>query len=167
MRYLKRFGATALLVLLAAAFVNAGVSMAKQYPADGTAVALPPPPALTRTRERDSIIRVEARRAGVPAELAVAVSHVEDTSGDSLALSNRGAVGIMQVLPTYWLDAFPNECYGGRSLFDRARNACVGVHVLRLYHARYGTWTRTFCAYHGSSGDVCQKYTESILSSLQ
>lgn len=133
---------------------------------DGTQVSLPATVPNTRSQERDAIVTAEARRAGVPAGLAVAVSHIEDTSGDSLALSNRGAVGIMQVLPTYWLDAFRDECYGDRSLFDRARNACVGVHVLKLYHARYGTWTRTFCAYHGSSGDVCQKYTESILSSL-
>lgn len=162
-----------LIVLLFACLATFGASTHDKplAQADGAAVMMPAPEStvvFTRTlsQERDSIVRAEALRAGVPPGLAVAVSHVEDTSGDSLALSSRGAVGIMQVLPTYWLDAFKDECYGGRSLFDRARNACVGVRILALYHTRYRTWTNTFCHYHGSSGEVCQKYTESILSSL-
>lgn len=132
---------------------------------DGTAVTLLPP--LSRSLQRDLIVSREAQRVGIPTQIAIAVSHVEDTSGDSLALSERGAVGIMQVLPTYWLHAWEQECYGDRSLFDRQRNACVGVRVLDRYHRQYGSWMRAFCAYHGSSGDVCQKYAEAVLSSIQ
>lgn len=124
-----------------------------------------PPTVIALPLSRDSIVALEAKRAGVPAGLAVAVSHVEDTSGDSLALSQRGAVGIMQVLPTYWLKAWPDECYGARSLFDQRRNACVGVRVLALYKQKYGSWHSALCAYHGSLAlpGVCREYVEAVL----
>src|SRR5690348_15238504 len=68
--------------------------------------------------ERDSIVAQEARRAGVSVSLSISVSHVENTSGDSMAVSKAGAVGIMQVTPRLWQHAFEEEC-GCGSLFNR------------------------------------------------
>lgn len=113
---------------------------------DGTTVA---PLPRNFSAERDSIVATEARRAGVPADLAIAVSHVENWTGDSMAVSSAGAVGIMQVMPKYWQDAFPEAC-GAGSLFERRRNACVGVRVLGLYLAKHTRADLALRAYNGA-----------------
>lgn len=123
--------------------------------------------ALTLSEERDSIVSFEATRFGVPVGVALAVSHVENTRGDSAAISARGAVGIMQVLPRYWSRSFVGLC-GSGSLADRTRNACVGVLVLAQYHAHLGSWDRALRAYDGalhahSAGDI---YVAAVLEEL-
>ena len=124
------------------------VGLAQTTPRDGTTVVAPAP-LMSLSAQRDSIVAQEARRAGVSVRLALAVSHVENTSGDSLAVSARGAVGIMQVLPKYWQHEFEDEC-GCGSLFARRRNACVGVRVLAKYLTQYKTVAQALRAYHGS-----------------
>jgi soluble lytic murein transglycosylase-like protein len=136
---------------------------------DGTAVVFAPP---TLDAQRDSIVAQEARRAGNPVLLALAVSHVENWGGDSMVVSNAGrqdtatvrraiageqraidslgAVGLMQVLPRMWWHSWENEC-GCGSLFDRRRNACKGNRILRFYLDREPTVDRALRAYHGSS----------------
>lgn len=119
---------------------------------------------LTASQERDQIVTLEAQQAGVPVSLALAVSHVENTSGDSMAVSSAGAVGLMQVLPKYHQHAFEAEC-GCGSLFLRHRNACVGVRVLKQYRLQQGTWEGALRAYHGSLRlpTVGRKYVASVL----
>lgn len=104
---------------------------------------------LTLSEQRDSIITYEAMRIGVPLDLAIAVSHYENTSGDSMAVSVKGAVGLMQVMPRWWQDEFADDC-GKGSLFERQRNVCVGIHILKFYREEYGNWDRALRAYHGS-----------------
>lgn len=137
---------------------------------DGTTVTIMLPP-LSLSEARDSIVAAEARRAGVPVLLALAVSHVENYGGDSMAVSvagkqdtatvrraiagqqraidTLGAVGLMQVLPRVWWHRFEEEC-GCGSLFDRRRNACKGVRVLAFYLEREPTVDRALRGYHGS-----------------
>jgi hypothetical protein len=157
-------------------------------PADGTAAVITLPPA-SLSEQRDSIVAAEARKAGVPVLLALAVSHVENWTGDSMAVSVAGkqdsvtvrraimgqqraidmlgAVGLMQVLPRAWWHSFENEC-GCGSLFDRQRNACKGVRVLAFYLAREPTVDRALRGYHGSlrhhgQGDG---YTAAVLEKM-
>lgn len=106
--------------------------------------------ALSVSAQRDSIVAREARRAGVPAALAVAVSHTENWTGDSTAVSTAGAIGLMQVMPRYWEHRFEEEC-GCGSLLDRRRNACKGVRVLRFYLDSLPTVDEALRAYHGSN----------------
>jgi hypothetical protein len=125
----------------------------------------------TLSEQRDSIVAAAAREAGVPVLLALAVSHVENWTGDSMAVSwagkqdsqtvrraiageqraidTLGAVGLMQVLPKKWWHAFENEC-GCGSLFDRRRNACKGVRILKYYLAQQPTVDQALRGYHGS-----------------
>jgi len=100
---------------------------------------------------RDYLVAYEARRLGVPVQMAVAVSHAENWSGDPEAISSAGAVGLMQIMPNIWGDQFLEECYGPRSLTNPERNACVGVHVLQSYHEKTGNWNDALRAYNGSS----------------
>jgi soluble lytic murein transglycosylase-like protein len=121
---------------------------------------------LSPSEQRDSIVATEARRAGIPVGLAIAVSHVEDTSGDSMAVSPAGAVGIMQVLPKYWQHSFEDEC-GCGSLFRRQRNACVGTHILAQYRKQYPSWGTALRAYHGSHDHPAgHAYSDSVLAQV-
>lgn len=125
----------------------------------------PPPP----QSGRDSIVASEARRWGIPVRLALAVTRVENWSGDSTAVSSAGAVGIMQVMP-FWKPLLGNNCIERtgppwswpieeqRSLVDMQLNACIGVQVLRDYYLRHGNWNDALRAYNGAltsrKGDV-------------
>lgn len=115
-------------------------------------------PHLSRSVERDSIVAQAARDVGVPPALAVAVSHVENWTGDSLAISPRGAVGLMQVLPRFWAHTFDLDC-GAAPLLARAKNACVGVHVLAYEFQRFGTWGPALRAYGGGT----TRYSDAVL----
>jgi soluble lytic murein transglycosylase-like protein len=115
---------------------------------DGTVVSLPAVP-LSFSEQRDTLVSQEARRAGVSVALAIAVSHVENWTGDSMAVSARGAVGLMQVVPKYWQHEFEEEC-GCGSLFQRRLNVCKGVRVLAFYLKQQKTTVLALRAYHGS-----------------
>lgn len=102
------------------------------------------------SQERDSIVAVAAREAGMPPALAIAVSHVENWSGDSMAKHPiSGAVGLMQVLPRQWADSFAIAC-GVDSLVVRRRNACVGAHVAVEYFEMRGNWNDALRMYAGA-----------------
>lgn len=130
--------------------------------------------------ERDIIVAEEAAKVGVPMQVAVAVSHVENWSGDSAAVSSAGAIGIMQVMP-FWPEYRPDwnaECLDRTgppwswstrvNLTQRRANACFGVRVLQLYHNLYGDWNKALRAYNGAlqlprAGD---RYVSKVLSRL-
>lgn len=154
-----------LLILLPLAVFE--LAMTSSHPTPATAPAHAAQITRSLSEQRDSIVAFEATRFGVPVAVALAVSHVENTRGDSAVVSTRGAVGIMQVLPHYWSRRFEPLC-GRGSLVDRERNACVGVLVLAQYHAQLGSWDRALRAYNGAlhkhtAGDV---YVASVLEVL-
>lgn len=91
----------------------------------------------------------EARRAGVPWDLALAVSRVEVTNADSMARGRVGEIGYFQVTPSLWATKFP-ECYPERPLYNPERNACIGVRVLRYQYERSGSWPEALLRYNGS-----------------
>lgn len=88
---------------------------------------------------RDSAVSAEAIKAGVPVHLALAVSHAEDWSGDTMARSSVGALGVMQARPEYWDGTFVAEC-GDGPLTGLRRGACVGVRILAEFHAVCPVW---------------------------
>jgi len=105
--------------------------------------------ALAVSEQRDSIVALEARRVGNPVGLAIAVSHTENWTGDSAAVSSAGAIGIMQVMP-FWQHSFEADC-GCAPLTNRRANACRGNHVLRLYLDSLPTVDLALRSYHGSN----------------
>lgn len=109
---------------------------------------------------RDSIVAAQAQKWGVPAKLAVHVSHVEDWSGDSTATSPTGAVGIMQIQPAIWGHVFDADC-GTASLVNMTKNACVGVHVLTWYYQQTNEWATALRLYNGKAG--AYRYTDQLL----
>jgi soluble lytic murein transglycosylase-like protein len=91
----------------------------------------------------------EARRAGLPPELVLAVINVE-SNFDRFAISNAGAEGLMQVMP-FWLDEIghPDD-----NLFDIGTNLRLGCTILKLYLKReHGNMHRALARYNGSIGE--------------
>ena len=98
---------------------------------------------------RTSVTVSEARRAGVPIVIALAVTRHEVWNADSLAVGSAGEVGYFQIMPEYWSHEFP-QCYPRRALTNPERNACIGVRILKLQHSIHHTWDAALRAYNGA-----------------
>ncbi|WP_109141648.1 lytic transglycosylase domain-containing protein [Bradyrhizobium sp. SUTN9-2] len=78
-----------------------------------------------------------AQRFGIPAAWIRAFMRVE-SNGDRRAVSPKGALGLMQLMPKTWTDM--RVRYGlGRDPFDPHDNILAGAAFLRELHDRYGS----------------------------
>ncbi len=78
-----------------------------------------------------------ARRFGIPVSWISAVMGAE-SGGDVHAVSPRGAMGLMQIMPDTWSEL--RMRYGlGRDPFDPRDNILAGAAYLREMHDRYGS----------------------------
>ena len=94
------------------------------------------------------IIYSEARKNGLAPELVAAVVHVE-SKFVATARSNRGAVGLMQLVPKTgrWL--------GASNLSDPAQNIQAGTKYLRYLTDRFeGDQQKAIAAYNAGEGSV-------------
>ncbi|HVA40730.1 MAG TPA: lytic transglycosylase domain-containing protein, partial [Candidatus Binataceae bacterium] len=83
------------------------------------------------------LIAEAAQRFGIPAAWIRAISRVE-SRGDRRAISPKGAIGLMQLMPDTW--AALRARYGlGRDPFDAHDNILAGAAFLREMHDRYGS----------------------------
>ena len=97
--------------------------------------------ASSRTTQRSNpyaaYIAEAALRFGIPAHWIVAVMHVE-SAGDARAVSAKGAMGLMQIMPGTWNEL--RARYGlGRNPFDPRANILAGAAYLRELHDRFGS----------------------------
>lgn len=77
-----------------------------------------------------------AHRFGVPAAWISAVIAME-SDGDPLALSPRGAVGLMQIMPDTWIGLRARHGLGADP-YEPRDNILAGAAYLRELHDRYG-----------------------------
>jgi len=94
------------------------------------------------------IIYSEAKKNDLPPELVAAVVHTESKFVPT-ARSNRGAVGLMQLVPRTgrWL--------GARNLSDPAQNIQAGAKYLRYLTDRFGgDQQKAIAAYNAGEGNV-------------
>jgi hypothetical protein len=78
-----------------------------------------------------------SRRFGVPAAWIRAVMRVESTN-DPRALSPKGAIGLMQIMPATWREL--RTRYGlGTDPYDPRDNILAGAAYLREMHDRFGS----------------------------
>lgn len=95
-----------------------------------------------------SIIYNEAKKNDLPPELVAAVVHTESKFVPT-AHSNRGAVGLMQLVPKtgHWL--------GANNLNDPAQNIQAGAKYLRYLTDRFsGDQQKAIAAYNAGEGNV-------------
>ena len=87
----------------------------------------------------------------VPYDIVKAVIHTE-SSWKHRAVSESGAVGLMQVKPTTSMSEFNTP---GTELYDPYVNITVGVKYLARLHERFNDWNTTLTAYsHGPTATV-------------
>jgi soluble lytic murein transglycosylase len=113
---------------------------------------LSPPSRLSR-HEAGRVARTlvaEARRASFSPEFVLAVIRVE-SGGDPLAVSPKGALGLMQLLPDTGR-AVASELgllwEGPETLFDPVANVRLGIAYLEELRARYGNLSIALTAYN-------------------
>jgi soluble lytic murein transglycosylase-like protein len=121
------------------------------------------PPPLSAELVRTSVAISEARRAGIPPDLAVAVSRWEVWNADSLARGRDEEIGYFQITPRYWANTFP-ECYPDRPLYNPERNACIGTRALRRSFEQTGNWPDALKKYNGSLRlpEAGQRYVKGV-----
>jgi hypothetical protein len=95
-----------------------------------------------------SIIYSEAKKNNVPPELVAAVAHTESKFKPT-ARSNRGAIGLMQLVPR------TGRWFGARDLTNPADNIAAGAKYLRYLSDRFnGDQQKVIAAYNAGEGNV-------------
>ena len=89
----------------------------------------------------------------MPEYIVYSVIKVE-SDFDALAVSKKGACGLMQLMPsTYgWLTETRKEEMG--DIFSPGENIRYGTYYLSMLYKRYGDWTYALCAYNAGMGNV-------------
>jgi hypothetical protein len=84
-----------------------------------------------------ALVAEAAHRFGIPAAWIRAIMRIE-SRGDRRAISPKGAMGLMQLMPETW--ATLRARYGlGRDAFDPHDNVLAGAAFLREMYDRYGS----------------------------
>lgn len=84
-----------------------------------------------------ALVAEAAQRFGIPVAWIRAIMRIE-SRGDRRAISPKGAIGLMQLMPETW--ATLRARYGlGRDPFDPHDNILAGAAFLREMHDRYGS----------------------------
>lgn len=112
------------------------------------------------------MVAQEAIRAGIDPRMLAATIVVE-SSCNQYAVSNRGAVGYMQVVPRVWKNRY--DIAGQYNLFNDRDNLHVGATILSELVQNYGVWEGVR-RYQGIGQDcrTCDMaYTTKILTLAQ
>ena len=99
-----------------------------------------------------------AEEFGVPVDLVYAVIKTE-SGFDSSAVSGKGAIGLMQMMPATfeWLtDDILREYLGIGMLYDPETNIKYGTYYLSRLYSRFGDWDTALAAYNGGEGNVSE-----------
>jgi soluble lytic murein transglycosylase-like protein len=104
------------------------------------AAALGQTPQIVRSVPADpfaAFVTEAAQRFGVPESWLRAVMRVE-SAGEVRAISPAGAMGLMQIMPTTWVDLRTRHRLGSDP-YDPRDNILAGAAYLREMHDRYGS----------------------------
>lgn len=116
-------------------------------------------PAAQQTRDPFAAHVAEASlRFGIPPGWIRAVQHVE-SRGNPRAVSPKGAMGLMQIMPETWAALRARHALGDDP-FDPRENIFAGAAYLREMHDRYGSITAMLAAYNAGPG----RYDEHLAS---
>ena len=110
----------------------------------------------THPLEYSELVEKYSQQYSVPKEIVYAVIKTE-SSFKSDAVSNKGAIGLMQIMPdTYsWLctkDTFDND--SADMLYNPEINIKAGTLFLSLLYTEYGIWENVYAAYNAGRSRV-------------
>lgn len=113
------------------------------------------PASLAVIRKHEATIRAEARKQGVPEDVALGVSLLEN-GGSETAVSSAGALGVFQLMPgtARSLGLTVNKKVDERK--DVEKNIAAGVSYLKMNYDRFGDWGLATWAYHAGEGNVAK-----------
>jgi soluble lytic murein transglycosylase len=92
-------------------------------------------------RTYDPLVERVGRESGVPPALVKAVIHAE-SAFDPRAVSHKGAMGLMQLMPA------TARYLGVAEPFAADQNVAGGTRYLRTLRERFGNWTMALAAYN-------------------
>ncbi|MBE6646773.1 MAG: lytic transglycosylase domain-containing protein [Ruminococcaceae bacterium] len=111
-----------------------------------------------KPEEYSEFVTKYAHEYGVDEALVYAVMKTE-SGFDSSAVSSKGAVGLMQIMPSTfeWLtnDIFHEHLDKGM-LYDPETNIKYGTYYLSRLYDRFGDWDTAIAAYNGGEGNVSE-----------
>lgn len=90
------------------------------------------------------------KQQNVPVPIVLAVIK-QESQFTTTAISNRGARGLMQIMPGTW-KIFTNADY--KQVHDPIQNIDVGTRFLADLHKQYGDWRMVFRAYFAGPENV-------------
>lgn len=101
------------------------------------------------------IISENAQKHGIQAELVYAIIKVE-SSFDKNAVSSKGAVGLMQILPStaQWLAGMENIEYSYELLFHVEYNIKIGIKYVDYLLNKFKNLETAIVAYNAGEGNV-------------
>lgn len=111
-----------------------------------------------------STVVEEARRHDFDPALVLAVMHVESLY-DTYAVSNKDALGLMQILPSTgaWIAERRGIAWRGpQTLFDPYTNVRIGVAYLRQLTDRYGSIRTALVAYNWGPGRIDRRLRSGV-----
>lgn len=120
-----------------------------------------------KPEEYASFIEKYSTEYGVPEDLIYAVIKTE-SSFDSSAVSSKGAIGLMQMMPSTfeWLtNDILRDYHGSGMLYDPETNIKYGTYYLSRLYNRFGDWDTALAAYNGGEGNVSDWLVDSRYSS--
>ncbi len=106
--------------------------------------------------EYSAFVEKYANEYGVPEDLVYAVIKTE-SGFESSAVSSKGAIGLMQMMPdTFeWLTSdILREHLSAGMLYDPETNIKYGTYYLSRLYGRFGDWSTAIAAYNGGEGNV-------------
>ena len=116
--------------------------------------------------EYSEIVEQYSTEYSVPKELVYAVIKTE-SSFNSSAVSHKGAVGLMQIMPdTYvWLcEKLGEQKVDENYLYTPEINIKCGVYYLDMLYSEFGSWETALCAYNAGPSKVRSWLKDSELS---
>ncbi len=111
-----------------------------------------------KPEEYREFVKKYSSEYGVSEELIYAVIKTE-SGFDSSAVSVKGAVGLMQIMPetfTWLTDDILHEYLDEGMLYDPETNIKYGTYYLSRLHGRFGDWNTAIAAYNGGEGNVSE-----------
>ncbi len=94
-------------------------------------------------------VQEASRRTGIPEPVLWAVIHAE-SRGNARAISTKGALGVMQLMPKTWA-IVRDRLNLGLDAFDPHDNIIAGAYYLRTLYDAYG-WDGFLAAYNAGPG---------------
>ena len=109
------------------------------------------------------IVQKESRKYGYDWKLVVAIMKTE-SNFDKRAISSKGAIGLMQVMPNTaeWLSPKMSLEYEGvNSLYDPEQNIKLGISYLNMMHKKFGGIEKALVAYNRGPKRLTQDLSQS------